>query len=68
MKVVLILANSADPDECSVMLHFIWVFTICQSAHLGVSSLQRVKVSFSLRKQNNLVYVSISVIFFSDKM
>ena len=33
------LANSDDPDE---MLHFIWVFTFCQSTHLGVSSIQRV--------------------------
>ena len=29
LKVVLILANSADPDEMQHMLHFIWVFTVC---------------------------------------
>ena len=29
--------------KCSIMLHFIWVFTSCQSTHLGVSGLQRVK-------------------------
>ena len=26
--ILVILANNADPDE---MLHFIWVFTVCQS-------------------------------------
>ena len=31
--------------KCSIMLHFIWVFTICQSTSLGVSSIQRVIVS-----------------------
>ena len=35
----LIIAISVDPDE---MQHFIWVFTVCQSDCLGVSSLQRV--------------------------
>ena len=29
--------------KCSIMLHFIWVFTVCQSTRLGVSSIQRVK-------------------------
>ena len=24
------IANSADPDECHILWHFIWVFTICQ--------------------------------------
>ena len=33
--VVFILANSVDPDE---MRHFIWVFTVCQRTHLGVTS------------------------------
>ena len=37
LKVVLILANNAD-------LHFIWVFTVCQSTHLGVPSIQRDKL------------------------
>ena len=27
--------------KCSIMLHFIWVFTVCQSSRLGVSSIQR---------------------------
>ena len=25
------------------MLHFIWVFTVCKSTHLGVSQIQRAK-------------------------
>ena len=33
------LANSADLDE---MLHYIWVFTVCGSTHLGVSGIKRV--------------------------
>ena len=28
--------------KCSIMLHFIWAFTVCQSTHLGVSSIQKV--------------------------
>ena len=28
--------------KCSIMLHFIWVFTVCKSTHLGVSRIQRV--------------------------
>ena len=30
--------------KCSVMLHFIWVFTVCQSSFLGDSSKQRVNI------------------------
>ena len=30
--------------KCSMMLHFIWVLTVCQSTHLGVSSIQRVNI------------------------
>ena len=29
--------------KCRTMLHFIWVFTVCQSTQFGVSGLQRVK-------------------------
>ena len=29
-----------------IMLHLIWVFTVCQSNRYGVSSLQRVNVFF----------------------
>ena len=46
LKVVLILANSADHDDnvyiYIYMLHFIWVFTVCQSTRLGVSSILKV--------------------------
>ena len=35
------LANGADPEEMSQLRHFIWVFTFCESTHLGVSNLQR---------------------------
>ena len=29
--------------KCSIMLHFIWVFTVCISTCLGVSRIQKVK-------------------------
>ena len=29
--------------KCSIMLHFIWDFTVCQSTGLGVTSIQMVK-------------------------
>ena len=31
--------TTPDPGY-HIMLHFIWVFTVCQSTHLGVSSIQ----------------------------
>ena len=40
-EVVFILANSADPDEMHHYAAFHLVFTICQSTHLGSSSIQR---------------------------
>ena len=43
LMVVLISANSTDPNEMQHNAAFIWVFTVCQSSHLGVSSIQRVK-------------------------
>ena len=30
--------------KCSIKLHFIWVFTICQITRLGVSRIQRVNI------------------------
>ena len=42
LKLNFILANSADPDEMLRYAAFIWVFTVCQSTHFGVSILQRV--------------------------
>ena len=46
LKVVLVIANSVDPDEMQhdaafLMLHFICVFTVCRSTHLAVSSIHR---------------------------
>ena len=63
--VVLILANSADPDEMQqyaafhqglhclpkylfILLHFIWLFSVCQSTRLVISSRQRFKCIFLL--------------------
>ena len=44
LKVVLILANSVDPDE---MQHYTafhrWVFTVYQNTHLGVTSIDESK-------------------------
>ena len=31
--------------KCSIMLHFICVFTVCQNTYLGVSSIQRFKIA-----------------------
>ena len=42
LNVVFILANIADHDEMQLLLHFIWVFTVCQRSRIGVSSIQRV--------------------------
>ena len=30
--------------KCSIMLHFIWVFTVCQITRLRFPSIQRVKI------------------------
>ena len=38
-----IFTNSVDPDEISMLLHFIGVFTVCKSTCLGVSRIQRDK-------------------------
>ena len=37
LKIVFVSANSVDPDEMS---HY----AVCQSMHLGITSIQRVKV------------------------
>ena len=31
--------------KCGVLQHFIWVFTVCQSSHLGISWIQSVKLN-----------------------
>ena len=33
----LFLSKQTGPEKCSIMQHFIWVFTVCQSTHLIVS-------------------------------
>ena len=40
----LVFVNSADPDKCHIMLYFILVFTVYQSARLGIPGLQRDKM------------------------
>ena len=35
-----------------IMWHFIWVFTVCQSACLGVSVLKRVKVLYEPHRKS----------------
>ena len=44
LKVVLILANSVDPDGMQHYAVFIWAFTVYQSTYLGVSTIQRVNI------------------------
>ena len=47
MKVGSVFANSADPDEmqqyAAILLHFIWVFTICQRTRLWGFRIQGAK-------------------------
>ena len=55
LKIIFVLANSVDPDEMpQTMWHFIWVFTICQSIHLGVTGKKRNKTYLFLNKNNCL--------------
>ena len=42
LKIDVVLANSADPDEMPPYAAFLWVFTVCQRTCLGVSGLQMV--------------------------
>ena len=45
--------HSATLMKCSFLLHFIWVFTVCQIIRLGVTSIEWVKWTLSLA--NNYV-------------
>ena len=38
--------------KCGIMLYFVWVFTVCQSASLGFSSIQIVKFVLLLKASN----------------
>ena len=53
----IVLANSTDLVESCVLQHFIWVFTVCQSTCLEVSSLQKVKMTnlFSEEKYEYII-------------
>ena len=39
--------------KCGIMLYFVWVFTVCQSASLGFSSIQIVKFVLLLKASND---------------
>ena len=42
--------------KCNIMLHFIWVFTVCRSIRLEVFQIQRVKIRWHILK----TYAAIS--------
>ena len=41
LRILIVLANIEDPDEMPHHAEFIWVFTVCQSTHLGFTITQR---------------------------
>ena len=43
LKILLTFTNNVDPDEMSIMQHFIWVFTVCKRTCLGVSDYKGLK-------------------------
>ena len=55
-----ILANRVDPDGI-IMLQFIWVFIVCQSLHLGVSSIQSVNCSSIALQMEHCFFLSITL-------
>ena len=46
-----------------VMRHFIWVFTVCQSTRLGVSSIQKVNIKYCSLISFILINISNSFVF-----
>ena len=50
LKIVIILANSAHPDEMPPYVAFIWVFTFCQITCLQVSRVERVKILMKMTR------------------
>ena len=57
MNIVLTLTSRADPDE----MHFIWVFTVCPSIHLGVSGIQNVLNSHAGLEMYTFIWRSIYI-------
>ena len=49
MKFVLNSQKVLALVKCSIMLHFIWVFTVCKSTRLGLSRIQRVNSRVKLK-------------------
>ena len=47
LKIVFISETVQTLMKCSSMLHFIWVYTVCQTTRLGVSSIQRVNIEMA---------------------
>ena len=43
--------------KCSIMLHFIWVFTVFESTHLGVFQIQRVSPGGSQIQMVNIFHL-----------
>ena len=44
LKTISSSSKSVEPDEMQLMLHFIRVYTVCQSTGLGASGMQRAKL------------------------
>ena len=54
--------------KCSIMLHFVWVFTVCLSTPLVVFSLQRVKPLSKLSQELLLCHVVVGKAFLCKKI
>ena len=70
LKIVVIIANIADPDELSPMWHFSWAFTVCLSICLGISRIKRVRVNECILMVV-LIYITqlyCSIIWIMQKM
>ena len=69
LKIVFVLANSVDPDE---MLHFMRVFTVCDSvtSHIleTLYNVQTVKVCTCCNYSLNLYLYSINLAFSCSKI
>ena len=61
LKIVNVLANSADADEMPHLRHFICVFTACRKPHLAVSNPQRVQGVIYSSASSTLSQVQIHI-------